>query len=140
MSFIHVVGYVATDLELKVSQAGNPYVRFDLVERLGNGRTQSYQVWAYGWEAQRLSKWKLKPGAVLDVNGPLFVEEYTAEDGFTPRLRLKVIYRDGFRNPVPKSNPSKKKNPTTPAAAPTLEREPPNGEERIDGEREPLPD
>lgn len=140
MSFIHVVGYVATDPELKVSQAGNPYMRFDLVERLGNGRIQSYQIWAYGWEAQRLSRWGLRQGAVLDVNGPLAVEEYTAEDGFTPKVRLKIIYRDGSRYPVSKPTSPKKKNPTTPAATPPSDRELPAGRDRIDGDREPLPD
>ena len=140
MSFIHIVGQIASDLELKISQKGTPYVRFNLTEHLGNGRKQIYQVWAYDWEAERLSKWNLKPGAVMDVNGPLFVEEYTAEDGFTPRIRLKVIYRDGFRCPTKKTASTKNKNPTIPADDATPVCKPPAGGEQIDGERQPLPE
>ena len=60
MSFIHVVGCVTTELELKVSLKGTPYVRFSLEERTGNAPAQLFQVWAYGWEAEHLVKVRKK--------------------------------------------------------------------------------
>lgn len=140
MSFIHVVGCVTTELEMKVSQKGNPYVRFSLEEHVGNLPVQTYQVWAYGWEAERLSRWKLKPGSVLEVNGSLFVEEFTAKDGYTPGVRLKIVYRDGGLVHWRKAKPGTQKNPTDQAGKPAPERILPSGEMRIDGEREPLPE
>ncbi|MGN8969512.1 hypothetical protein [Intestinimonas sp. HCP28S3_D6] len=139
MSFIHVVGRVAAELELKVSHKGTLYVRFALEEQLGNGRIQSYQVWAYGWDAEHLAKWKVGAGTMLEVNGTLLAEEYTAKDGYTPRVRLKVIYKDG--GPLSWANPgtAMRKTPTTPAADPNIGAPLP-GEPPIDGEREPLPD
>ena len=140
MSFIHVVGCVAAELELKVSHRGTTYVRFPLEERLGNGRLQSYQVWAYGWDAEHLAKWKVGAGTVLEVNGTLLAEEYTAKDGYTPRVRLKVIYKDG--GPLTQSDTKTitRNTPTIHAEAPDADGGPPEGEAPIDGEREPLPD
>ena len=140
MSYIHLVGRVTTELELKVSHRGTTYVRFALEERLGNGRVQSYQVWAYGWDAEHLAKWKVGAGTMLEVNGPLIAEDYTARDGYTPRVRLKVIYKDG--GPISWADPGTvtRKTPTTPAADPDADSAAPSGEAPIDGEREPLPD
>ena len=137
MSFIHVVGHITTQLEQKVSQKGNPYVRFSLEERITAMPAQHYQVWAYGWEAERLLKWKLRPGSILEVNGPLYVEEFTEKDGYTPGIRLKIIYRD--RGPVHWHRPDSKKTPTTPPVSPNCERIP-LLREQIDGDREPLPE
>ena len=140
MSFIHVVGRVAAELELKISHRGTLYVRFALEEQLGNGRIQSYQVWAYGWDAEHLAKWKVGAGTMLEVNGTLLAEEYTAKDGYTPRVRLKVIYKDG--GPLARTAPKTitRNTPTIHAEAPDADGGPPEGEAPIDGEREPLPD
>lgn len=140
MSFIHVVGRVTTELELKVSQKGNLYVRFSLEERMRDRPAQFFQVWAYGWEAEHLVKWNLGPGSILEVNGPLFVEQYTAKDGYTPGIRLKIVYRDGglIHRQKPKSN--SQKTPATPAGPPAPEHILPPEEMWLDGEREPLPE
>lgn len=140
MSFIHVVGRVTTELEMKVSHKGNRYVRFSLEEPAGNRPVQRFQVWAYGWEAECLTRWNLKPGSVLEVNGPLFVEEFTAADGYTPGVRLKIVYRDGRPIHWQTSKPGTQKTPTTPAAAPASTPLLPPEEKRIDGDREPLPE
>lgn len=140
MSFIHVVGRVTTELELKVSQKGNPYVRFSLVEHTGNQPAQIFQIWAYGWEAEHLVKWNLVPGSILEVNGPLFVEQYMEKDGYTPGIRLKVVYRDGGLIHRKKQNSNSKKTPTTHAAPAAPDPVLPREGMRLDGEREPLPE
>lgn len=140
MSFIHVVGRVITELELKVSQKGTPYIRFSLEERIGNQPTQIFQVWAYGWEAEHLAKWNMRPGSILEVNGSLYVEQYTEKDGYTPGIRLKVVYRDGSLLRREKANPNSQKTPTTHEAPPSPDAILPPGGMRIDGERESLPE
>lgn len=140
MSFIHVVGYVTTELDLKVSHRGTTYVRLALEERLNNGRIQSYQVWAYGWDAEHLVKWGVGAGSILEVNGQLFVEEYTAKDGHTPGIRLKIIYKDGGPVRCANQKPAVKDNPTEPADAAASDGGPRYDRDRLDGEREPLPD
>ena len=125
---------------LKELEAEEDGIIFPLEERLGNGRLQSYQVWAYGWDAEHLAKWKVGAGTVLEVNGTLLAEEYTAKDGYTPRVRLKVIYKDG--GPLTQTDPKTitRNTPTIHAEAPDADGGPPEGEAPIDGEREPLPD
>ena len=140
MAQIHVVGRVTAELELQVSHAKNPYDRFTLEERLHNGRCQRYDVWAYGWDAEHLVQWKVKPGSILEVNGPLFAEEYTAKDGVSPGVRLKIIYKDGGPIRWGKPNRTGKKESTTPAETAAAETPSPSGEGVIDGEREPLPE
>ena len=140
MSFIHVVGRVTTELELKVSLKGTPYVRFSLEERTVNAPAQLFQVWAYGWEAEHLVKRDLRPGCILEVNGPLLVEEYTAKDGYTPGIRLKIIYRDGRLILRQKPNSNSQRTSTTHAVSPASESTLPPEGMRIDGEREPLPE
>ncbi len=140
MSFIHVVGRVTTELELKVSQRGTAYVRFSLEEILRNGRHQRFQVWAYGWDAEYLVKRKVRTGCLLEVSGPVFIEEYTERDGVTPGIRLKIIYKDGGPVSEAASNSKSKKNPTTTAKTPAPNCQSPSTEIQIDGEREPLPE
>lgn len=141
MGQIHVVGLVTTDLVLQESLSHNPYVRFSMKEYLGNGRFQVYQVWAYGWAAEHLVKWKVKAGTILDVNGPVFLEDYTEKDGVTLRQRLKIIYKDGGPVLLTSGKYARKsqKEPTTPAASPPADGVPPTGAP-LDGDRMPLPE
>ena len=132
MAQIHVVGYVASDLELRKSTKGNPYVRFGLDEPIDYGRIQRYQVWAYGWDAEHLIQWKVRTGSLLEVNGPLILEEYTRKDGVTRDKRLKITFKDG--GPLPRGKaPAKPAAPVAPSGA-----LPPGSS--IDGGREPLPE
>ena len=83
---------------------------------------------------------KVGAGTVLEVNGTLLAEEYTAKDGYTPRVRLKVIYKDG--GPLTQSDTKTitRNTPTIHVEAPDADGGPPAGEAPIDGERELLPD
>lgn len=59
MAQVYVIGRVTADLELKTSQNDKPYIRFSFAENIGShdrARTQYYQVWAWGEDAERLVK------------------------------------------------------------------------------------
>ena len=94
MAQIFVIGRVVADLELKVSANKNPYVRFDVAERIGlppNTKAQFYQVCAMGGNAERLSKARVKKGSLIWISGTLELEEYIKQDGITKDKRLKIL-------------------------------------------------
>lgn len=100
MAQVYVIGRITNELELKHGQNENSYVRFSFAENIGSNdraRTQYYQVWAWGEDAERLMKAGVKKGSLIFIAGAIELEIYTKQDGFTIDKRLKVSLNDwGF--------------------------------------------
>ena len=92
-------------------------------------------VWAWGYLAEQLKRFRVKKGSLIWASGSLELEEYVKKDGVTPDKRLKLKLNDwGF---VPKETdrfPKKEK------AAPATSNTAPETAGVIDGEREALPE
>lgn len=89
-----VIGRITADLEMKTSANGNPYVRFDLVENIGNkenSRPQYFQICAWSDDAKRIVKARVKKGSLTWVSGSLELETFTERDGITTDKRLKIL-------------------------------------------------
>ena len=72
MAQIYVIGRITSDIEVKSSQKGNDYVRFDIAENIGSkdrSRTQYFQVWAFNENARKLIASKAKKGSLVAVSG-----------------------------------------------------------------------
>ena len=100
MSQIYTVGRVTADLEIKTSANGNPYVRFNIAERIGSKdcpRMQYLQVWVWGDTVAALCRAGIRKGSRIWLIGSPELETYTRKDGITMDKRLKVIMdRWGF--------------------------------------------
>jgi single-stranded DNA-binding protein len=144
MAQVYVIGYVNTDLKLCISAGKNPYIRFSIFETVwhrGKSERQEYQIWAFGSEAERLAKMNVRKGSLLWVCGQLRLVDNLGQDGKTTYKVLKVIFKDGGyvagdrnRGSIPD---------TAPAAEPAEQVPTENcfpSEERLDGDREPLPE
>lgn len=139
MSELRSSGWVAQDLEFKISQKGVLYVRFILVEHYGHGeasRKQYFEVWAWEEIAQALRDQKIGKGSHIRVRGYLELVHYMRADGRTMDKKLKLRLREW-----------KLWEPENSAGAPTLEEaeEPQVGRDPgpvpvVDGERVPLPE
>jgi single-stranded DNA-binding protein len=138
MAQSYTIGRVTADFELQTSANMNPYVRFSLAEHIGYGesaRTQYLQVWAWGEDAKRLIKGKVKKGSLLWVSGQLELEEFVKQDGTTADKRLKVTLDNwGY---IPAGKPKE-----AGSAQPDDESPPPMSEPiaEIDGDRDTLPE
>ena len=133
-----VIGRITTDLEMKTSANGNPYVRFDVAENIGskeNSRTQYFQICAWNDDAKRLVKARAKKGSLVWVSGSLELESYTKRDGVTADKRMKILLDNWGFIPigVSKERTRSPEQMTPDAAAPETAPE-------IDGDREPLPE
>lgn len=136
MAQIQVIGRITADLELKHSQSGNPYVRFNLAEHIGSGdraRTQFYQVWAWGVDAVRLVDANAHKGSLISISGTLELETYTRQDGVTSDKRLKVSLKDWSFVPV------SSRGSMTAASNESATNFPPTAVGEINGDKEPLP-
>ena len=131
MSQLYCTGRVTSELELKTSVKGTPYLCFPLMEYVGYGRNahpQYLSVWAWGAMARQLIEKGVGKGSVLWVSGSLELEEYAKKDGVTHDKRLKLKLKDwGF---VPSQQ-----HQGRPGQDQSI---PPQG--TIDGEREDLPE
>lgn len=133
MAQVFVFGRVEDDLALKTSQKGREYVCFRLRERLTNGLTQQYQVWAWGEDALRLEHRRVKRGSVIWLSGSLWLVDCTTNRGQTPTKVLKVALADWGFLPTAQQTGSH-------AFALANEEDPPDPPVRVlDGDREPLP-
>ena len=68
MSQLFTTGRVVTDLELRSSAKQNLYIHFTLVERIGYGetaRSQAMNVWAWGYLAEQLKRFRVKKGSLI---------------------------------------------------------------------------
>lgn len=132
MAQIFVLGRVEDDLELKTSQRDTEYVCFHLRERLSNGLTQQYQVWAWGEDALRLKRRRVKRGSMIWLSGSLFLADCTINRGQAPGKVLKIALADwGFLPTARQTDgppvPANKESPSDPPVR------------VLDGDRDPLP-
>lgn len=132
MAQVFVLGRVGDDLELKTSQRDTEYVCFHLRERLSNGLPQQYQVWAWGEDALRLKRRRVKRGSMIWLSGSLFLADCTINRGQAPVKVLKVALADwGFLPTAQKADgppiPANKESPPDPPVR------------VLDGDRDPLP-
>lgn len=94
MAQIYVVGKVASDIELRSSSKNTPYIRFELIERIGsrgNFRTQSFHVCAFADDAKRIVKSNIQKGSIIWVSGSLELELFGKRDGATADKRMKIF-------------------------------------------------
>jgi single-stranded DNA-binding protein len=139
MSQVYTIGRVTADFDLQTSANGNSYARFTLAENIGRGeppRTQYLQVWAWGEDAKKLCRGKVKKGSLIWVSGRLELEEFQKRDGVTTDKRLKVILDSWGYVPAGKPKGSADNSAVQTAAAPYDVS--PGGE--IDGDRDNLPE
>lgn len=132
-----VIGRITADLEMKTSANGNPYVRFDLVENIGNkenSRPQYFQICAWSDDAKRIVKARVKKGSLIWVSGSLELETFTKRDGITTDKRLKILLDNWGFIPAHASKERPRSAEQTSPEPPA----PPKASE-IDGDREPLP-
>lgn len=133
MAQVFVFGRVEDDLKLKTSQRDTEYVCFRLRENLSNGLTQQYQVWAWGEDALRLERRRVKRGSLIWLSGSLFLADCTIKRGQAPVKVLKVALADWGFLPTAQQTGSR-------AYSPADREEPPDPPVRVlDGDREPLP-
>lgn len=138
MAQTFVIGRITADLEMKTSANGNPYIRFDLVENIGSkesSRPQYFQICAWGDDAKRLVKARVKKGSLVWMSGSLELESYTKRDGITTDKRMKILMDNWGFIPVGASKERTGSAEKTPSEALT----PPPAPE-LDGDREPLPE
>lgn len=138
MSQLFTTGRVIADLELKTSAQKNQYIHFTLVERVGYGdsaHAQFIHVWAWGYLAEQLKRFKVRKGSNIWVSGSLELEEFARKDGSGTDKQLKLKLNDwGF---VPKdSDKHSKKEEGSSIPGDTSDK----AADVIDGEREPLPE
>ena len=98
MAQVFLIGSVTADLELRISARKVPYIRFGISEPVGyrdKGGRQDYQVWAFGSEAERLSKMNVKKGSLFWVSGQLRLVDDLAPDRIGTVKVLKVMFKDG---------------------------------------------
>ena len=130
MSQLYCTGRVVSELELKTSAKGVPYVCFSIAERVGYGKaahTQYISVWAWNAMARQLAG-SVGKGSVLWASGSLELEEYAKKDGVTHDKRLKLKLKDwGF---VPSQQHQGRPGQDQSIPSPGT----------IDGEREDLPE
>ncbi len=137
MAQVFVFGQVGDDLELKTSQKGNVYVCFRLLERLSKGRYQQYQVWAWGEDAQRLERLRVKKGSMIWLTGSLQLVDCTVNHGQTKTKLLKVALTDWGYLPTQRSTPLAE-HPAV--SAPADKEQPPDFPGgTLDGDRDTLP-
>lgn len=141
MAQVFVFGRVTDDLTLKTSQAGSPYLCFNLAENISYGkkqRTLFYQVWAWDADALRLVRFGVKKRSLLWVTGSLELVDCTADNGTTKTKRLKVALDNwGF---VPGGQKNQSETACTGSAEPEMNAASFSITEELDGDHSPLPE
>ena len=135
MAQIYVVGEVVSDIELRSSSKNTPYIRFELIEKIGNRgnfRTQSFHVCAFADDAKRIVKSNIQKGSIIWVSGSLELELYGKRDGATADKRMKIFLDNWGTIPI---QASVKKTAEQISSEKTASKE----AIEIDGDKEPLP-
>ncbi len=101
MAQIEVEGRINSNIELRHSVNGTPYVRFELVEYAGNRRNpaQSFHVCAFGETAIRLVTTGVQVGDRIQVRGTLELEVFGTRNGKADK-RMKIMLREWETFPV----------------------------------------
>nr|WP_289707473.1 single-stranded DNA-binding protein [Enterocloster clostridioformis] len=137
MAQIFLFGLVGNDLEVKKSQKGSSYVCFSLKEQTRNGRTQTYQVWAWGDTVSHLIRLGVKKNRLVWVTGTLELVDCTMNQG-TSKTRLLKVYLSNwgyvpFKRSLQESMPLYHDPEIFPAGSALFA-------EMLDGDRESLPE
>lgn len=95
MAQIQIEGFVAAEIQQKLSLKKNVYVCFPLKEYLGKGRWQTYQVWAWGDIPARMERLSIKEGSRIWLTGSLELVDCTANQG-REKTKLLKVYCSNF--------------------------------------------
>ena len=135
MAQITVFGSITEDLILKRSQRNITYVSFHLREFLGKGRFQTFQVWVWGSDADRIMRLGMNKGSLIWVSGSMELVDSTQQHGKERAKVLKIYCKDfGYlpRNKGADQFAQQKQGITEAGSVPApLE---------LDGDRMPLPE
>lgn len=134
MAQVYTFGYVMNDVVPKTSQKNTTYVCFTLKEQLRKGRSQTFQVWAWGDLVTQLTKSGICKGSMIWISGTLELVDFTVNHGQNRTKDMKV-YLSSFghvlgRNSkrTAEANKYKAINDAHPSV------------EELDGDRMPLPE
>ena len=94
MAQITVFGTVTEDLVLKHSQRNIAYISFHLREHLGNGRFQTFQVWVWSSDADRIIRLGIHKGSLIWVSGSMELVDSTQQHGKERTKVLKIYCKD----------------------------------------------
>lgn len=134
MAQTYVIGKIVSDIELKTSAKNNLYIRFELIERIGNGRIQCFHICAFADDAKRFVKANVKKGSFVWVSGSLELELYGKHDGITSDKRMKILLDNWGLIPIGLSAEQ-----TASAEQVYSDMAMPAEEIEIHGDKEPLP-
>lgn len=90
MALVYTFGYVTNDIVLKQSRNDTTYVCFYLKEQLGNGRAQTFQVWAWGDLVKHITRIGIRKGSMIWISGTLEWTDCTTDQGARKTKRMKV--------------------------------------------------
>lgn len=143
MAQVFLIGTVTADLELRISTREIPYIRFGISEKTGYGETgsrQYYQVWAFGSDAEWLAKKSVKKGSLFWISGQLRLVDCLEPGGATGKV-LKITFKDGD---YVTGSGRRRLSVTDDSATESAEAVPMEDgsflKDRLDGDREPLPE
>lgn len=93
MAKIFVIGKITGKIEMKYSENGVPYVRFDFMEisMETDFKPQFYQIWAWYKNAEDLIKFNVDKDNTIQITGTLKLECYVKNNGVSADKRLKVL-------------------------------------------------
>lgn len=135
MAQITVFGTVTEDLILNRSQRDIAYVYFSLRERLGKGRFQTFQVWVWGSDADRIIRLGIHKDSMIWISGSMELVDCTQQKGKERTKILKVYCKDFGYLPRGKNTDRSVWNENGTAEADSI----PSPKE-LDGDRMPLPE
>ncbi len=133
MAQITVFGSVSEDLILKRSQRNIAYVSFHLRELLGKGRFQTFEVWVWGSDADRIMRLGMNKGSLIWVSGSMELVDSTQQNGKERTKILKVYCKDFGYLPRLKCADQIAQQGITDADSVPVPKE-------LDGDRMPLPE
>ena len=136
MAQTYVDGRVSSEVELKISAKGNPYVRFELTEMIGskdNIRMQCFHVCAFADNAVSIVNAGTTKGCYIRVFGSLEHETYGMSNGRGIGTRMKIMLTEWRLLPIGTSEKIKFSEQAHPDVVT------PYKVTAIDGEKDPLP-
>lgn len=135
MALVYTFGHVTNDVVPQKSQKDTPYVCFYMKEHLGNGQTQTFQVWAWGELVSYITHIGIRKGSMIWISGTLELVDCTTNQGKNRTKRMKVylsacghVLGKSVKQPNEAGNNKASENPF------------PAPVEELDGDRMPLPE
>lgn len=95
MLTVTTTGRLTADLEVKTSQKGNGYLRFNLAVNKGFGESAKaiyLQCWLYGEQVDRMVKAGVKKGSLIEIAGDLDIVEFEKKDGTKATVPKVTLY------------------------------------------------